>query len=131
LPDVRLDHAHHVGRARVLVLDRLRQRVVQRLLECHGTSSARLMGPRLARFSQARLGRRGPSPATSCGSHDYCTRNRGSSTSRRPSPRRFSLSPEAVSTRPGKGLSQSATRITILALASTVPHDGTAGGTPN
>src|SRR6266403_684838 len=101
LADLRLDHAHHVGGTRVLLLDRLRQRVVERLLECHGI-------PRCP----------------------YCTRNLGSNTSRRPSPRRFRLSPETVSARPGKRLTQNASRITFLPLAMTLPHDGTYGGTP-
>src|SRR5262249_3432818 len=38
LADLRLDHADDVGGARVLLLDRLRQRLVERLLECHGSS---------------------------------------------------------------------------------------------
>src|SRR5262249_17252026 len=98
--DLRLDHADDVGGARVLLLDRLRQRLVERLLECHGSSCF------------------------------YCTRNLGSSTSRRPSPRRFRLSPETVRARPGKRLTQNASRITFLPLAITLPHEGTYGGTP-
>src|SRR5262249_27712335 len=38
LADLRLDHPDHVGRLRVLLLDRLRQRLVQRLLERHDPS---------------------------------------------------------------------------------------------
>src|SRR5262249_11021579 len=97
LADLRLDHAHDVGNPLVLLLDRLRQRVVQSLLQSHGV---RLRCP-------------------------YCTRNLGSSTSRKPSPRRLRLSPETVSARPGKRLTQKASRMTFLPLAMTLPHEGT------
>src|SRR5207244_3625681 len=101
LADLRLDHAHHVGGPCVLPLDRVRQRVVELLLECHGASRT-----------------------------VYCTRKRGSSTSRRPSPSRFRLRPESVRARPGKRLTQNASRMTFLPLAMSLPHDGTYGGTP-
>src|SRR5262245_37431657 len=142
LADLRLDHTHHVGGRRVLLLDRFRQRVVELLLEWHESPlnlsrcSARTAEPqprdvlRLALPEIARLARRGPSPATCYGSHYYCTRNRGSRTSRRPSPRRFRARPESVSARPGKRLTQNASRMTFLPLAMTLPHDGTYGGTP-
>ena len=52
-------------------------------------------------------------------------RSRGSSVSRRPSPRRFRLSPVTVRARPGNRLTQKASRITFLPLAITFPHEGT------
>jgi putative PIN family toxin of toxin-antitoxin system len=55
----------------------------------------------------------------------HCRRSLGSSVSRRPSPSRFRLSPATVSARPGNRLTQTASRITFLPLAITLPHDGT------
>src|SRR4029453_9477697 len=57
-------------------------------------------------------------------------RRRGSRVSRRPSPRRFRLSPATVKVMPGKRLTQNASRMTFFPLAMTLPHEGTYGGTP-
>src|SRR5262249_58272674 len=52
-------------------------------------------------------------------------RRRGSRVSRRPSPRRFRLSPASVKAMPGNRLTQNASRMTFFPLAMTLPHAGT------